>query len=201
MMLNSSSSCPARWRRPRTRTRSSGRSRRTRRRCSRSAADRHGDRGDDDVGLSSWRNGCFSAASMSASDRPLARASISARSCRVTISWSRSAGDSSRQPKNAMTHTIKPAMPQMRYSWVQTGRRSRPREWWRCPPPPRSGCRPPGRWSRSPWPWPAHLGGEVADQCGGGHQARRPHEADHEGRDGERRLLVMAGITKSVTPR
>ena len=70
-------------------------------------------------GLSSWRNGCFSAAWMSASDRPLARAWISARSCRVTISWSRSAGDSSRNKKNATTHTISPAMPQMRYSWVQ----------------------------------------------------------------------------------
>ncbi len=70
-------------------------------------------------GLSSWRNGCASAAWMSASDRPLARASIRARSCRVTISWSRSAGDSSRSQRNVITNTISPAMPQMRYSWVQ----------------------------------------------------------------------------------
>jgi len=70
-------------------------------------------------GLSSWRNGCFSAASMSASVMPLARASISARSRRVTISWSRSAGDSSRSPRNAITNTTRPATPLMWYSWVQ----------------------------------------------------------------------------------
>jgi len=70
-------------------------------------------------GLSSCWNGRFRAASMSASDRPLALASISARSCRVTISWSRSAGDSSRNPKNAITHTTSPTMPQMMYSRVQ----------------------------------------------------------------------------------
>ncbi len=70
-------------------------------------------------GLSSWRNGCRSAASMSCSVIPLALASTSARSCRVTISWSRSRGDSSFSPNNAITNTTSPAMPQMRYSWVQ----------------------------------------------------------------------------------
>ena len=70
-------------------------------------------------GLSSCRNGCRSAASMSASDMPLARASISARSRMVTISWSRRAGDSSFSPKNAITNTTSPAMPAMWYSWVQ----------------------------------------------------------------------------------
>ena len=64
-------------------------------------------------GLSSWRNGCRSAASMSSSVIPLALASTSARSRRVTISWSRSRGDSSLSPKNAITHTTSPAMPQM----------------------------------------------------------------------------------------
>jgi len=70
-------------------------------------------------GLSSWRNGRRSAVSMSASVRPLALASISTRSCMVTISWSRRAGDSSRSPTSAITHTMSPAMPQIRYSWVQ----------------------------------------------------------------------------------
>ena len=56
---------------------------------------------------------------MSASVMPLARASISARSRMVTISWSRSCGDSSRSPMNAITNTTRPAMPQIRYSWVQ----------------------------------------------------------------------------------
>ena len=70
-------------------------------------------------GLISWRNGCRSAASMSASDMPLARASISARSRMVTISWSRSCGDSSFSPMNAITNTTSPAMPAMWYSWVQ----------------------------------------------------------------------------------
>ena len=70
-------------------------------------------------GLSSCRNGWRSAASMSASVRPLALASISARSRRVTISWSRSCGDSSLSPTSAITNTTRPAMPQMRYSWVQ----------------------------------------------------------------------------------
>ena len=37
----------------------------------------------------------------------------------VTISWSRSCGDSSRSPISAITNTTSPAMPQMRYSWVQ----------------------------------------------------------------------------------
>ena len=70
-------------------------------------------------GLSSCLNGRRSAASMSASVRPLALASISARSRRVTISWSRSCGDSSLSPTSAITNTTRPAMPQMRYSWVQ----------------------------------------------------------------------------------
>ena len=70
-------------------------------------------------GLSSCRNGRRSAASMSSSVRPFALASISARSRMVTISWSRSCGDSSFSPISAITNTIRPAMPQMRYSWVQ----------------------------------------------------------------------------------
>ena len=64
-------------------------------------------------GLSSWRNGCFSAASMS---MPLALASISARSRIVTMSWSRSRGDSSRRPRNVMTNTTRPTIPQILYS-------------------------------------------------------------------------------------
>ena len=56
---------------------------------------------------------------MSASLMPFARASTSARSRMVTISWSRSRGDSSRSQMNAITNTTRPAMPQMRYSWVQ----------------------------------------------------------------------------------
>ena len=70
-------------------------------------------------GLSSWRNGWRSAAAMSSSVRPLALASMSARSRMVTISWSRSAGDSSFSPTSAIRNTTRPAMPQMRYSWVQ----------------------------------------------------------------------------------
>ncbi len=53
-------------------------------------------------GLMSCRNGLRSAASMS---MPLARASISARSCIVTISWSRSCGFSSRSHRNAIRNT------------------------------------------------------------------------------------------------
>ena len=56
---------------------------------------------------------------MSASLMPFARASMSARSRMVTISWSRSCGDSSRSQMNAITNTTSPAMPQMRYSCVQ----------------------------------------------------------------------------------
>ncbi len=37
----------------------------------------------------------------------------------LTMSWSRSRGDSSRSPISAITNTTSPAMPQMRYSWVQ----------------------------------------------------------------------------------
>jgi hypothetical protein len=70
-------------------------------------------------GLSSWRNGWRSAASISASVKPLALASMSARSRMVTISWSRSCGDSSRSQIKAITNTTSPAMPEMRYSWVQ----------------------------------------------------------------------------------
>ena len=51
--------------------------------------------------------------------RPLARASISARSRIVTMSWSRSCGDSSRRPSSAITNTMMPTMPQMWYSCVQ----------------------------------------------------------------------------------
>src|ERR1700685_4636490 len=66
--------------------------------------------------LSSWRNGC---ASIDSTFRPLALASTSARSRMVTISWSRSRGDSSRSPTRAIRNTTSPTMPQMRYSWVQ----------------------------------------------------------------------------------
>jgi len=51
--------------------------------------------------------------------RPLARASISARSRIVTISWSRNCGDSSRSPNSASKKTTSPAMPQITYSCVQ----------------------------------------------------------------------------------
>ena len=66
--------------------------------------------------LISWRNGWRRAAAMS---MPLARASISARSRMVTMSWSRSDGFSSRRPIRAITHTTRPTTPQIRYSWVQ----------------------------------------------------------------------------------
>ncbi len=66
--------------------------------------------------LSSCRQWFFSAASMS---RPLARASIKARSRIVTINWSRNPGDNSRKATSAIRNTTRPAMPQMRYSCVQ----------------------------------------------------------------------------------
>ncbi len=66
--------------------------------------------------LNSWRNG---RCSNDATSRPLARASTSARSRMLTISWSRSRGDSSRSPTRAITNTTSPAMPQILYSWVQ----------------------------------------------------------------------------------
>ena len=44
---------------------------------------------------------------------PMARASTSARSRSVTISWSRSCGESSRKKKNAMTTTPRHTSPEM----------------------------------------------------------------------------------------
>src|SRR5579872_1256358 len=65
---------------------------------------------------SSCRQWFFSSASTSS---PLALASISARSRNVTISWSRSAGDSSRSPNSASRNTASPTQPQILYSCVQ----------------------------------------------------------------------------------
>src|SRR5262249_48011154 len=135
-------------------------------------------------GLSSWRNGCASAASMSSSVMPLALASTSARSCSVTISWSRSAGDSSRSPMKATTNTTSPAMPLMWYSQVQNrgdGRTAHHRD-DQAAEHRAAGPEAHGR-------GPAHLRGEIPDQRGGGHQADALDEADHEPRDGERPLV------------
>ena len=60
-------------------------------------------------GLSIWRYGFSSAASTS---MPLARASSSARSSRLTISWSRRLGASSLRKKNARIDTTTPKTPQ-----------------------------------------------------------------------------------------
>ena len=66
--------------------------------------------------LSICRQGWASAAWMS---MPLALASMSTRSRMVTMSWSRSRGDSSRRPRNATTNTTRPAMPAILNSCVQ----------------------------------------------------------------------------------
>src|SRR4030088_1597999 len=64
---------------------------------------------------SCWNGRC----SIAPTSSPLARASTSIRSRMVTISWSRSCGDSSRSPARAITNTTRPTAPQMWYSCVQ----------------------------------------------------------------------------------
>ena len=65
------------------------------------------------------RIGCAVAASTS---MPFARASTSARSRSLTMSWSRSCGESSRRKKNAMTTTPRQISPEM-MNWSCQGLR------------------------------------------------------------------------------
>ena len=53
---------------------------------------------------------------------PRAFASMSARSCIDTMSWSRSCGDSSLRPNSAITPTMSPTTPQMMYWSCQAPR-------------------------------------------------------------------------------
>ncbi len=66
--------------------------------------------------LSSWPNGLRSDATMS---MPLALASMRTRSWTVTISWSRSPGDSSRSQMPAIAKTTNPTVPAILYSCTQ----------------------------------------------------------------------------------
>ena len=129
------------------------------------------------------------ALSASSGSSPAARASMSARSRRLTISWSRSCGDSSRRPTKAMTNTTRPAMPQtwnwnassewLFSVWLDTTRDDEAAE--------NRAEGPEAHGNASP-----DLRREVADQCRGGHEDDALDEAD----DGEQEHVdaLAAGV-------